>query len=448
MPYLYHTEEDRRHMLESIGLASLDELFDQIPEQFRLNEALAIGPGKSEYETLRTFADLGDKNFAAGSTVSFLGGGIYDHVIPSIVNHLAARSEFYTAYTPYQAEVSQGTLQVVFEFQSLISRLTGLPVANASMYDAATAFAEAALMAAKVTRRDEIVVAGNVNPHYRAVLDTYAGGQQIKVTEVAAGDDGAIDQTALHSVLNDNVAAVLMQTPNYFGVLESPWQWRDAVRDAGALLVTAVDPLSLAILQSPGDYDADIAIGEGQAIGNPMNFGGPLLGFMACDQKYIRNLPGRLVSETTDVDGRRAFTLTLQTREQHIRREKATSNICTNQGLLALRATIYLSVLGEAGLNELAKICHDKAHRLAEMIVAIDGYTVRYNGPFFREFVVRCPVAADIVVAKARERGVLAGIPLSRYFGDDASNDLLIALTEKRSDEDLQLLCDVLGEVK
>jgi glycine dehydrogenase subunit 1 len=448
VPYLYHTDEERKEMLSTIGVASVDELFDRIPEKLRFSGDLPIGEGKPEYETVRYFETLAAKNRPAGAMASFLGGGIYDHYVPSIVRHLSGRSEFYTAYTPYQAEVSQGTLQAIFEYQTLISRLTGMPVANASMYDGATAFAEAALMAAKITGRSKFLVAENVNPRYRAVLDTYAAGQNLAVEVVPASDSGDLDAAALESALGDDSAAVMLQTPNYFGVLESPWRYRNAIETAGALLVVMVDPLSLALFRPPGEYAADIVIGEGQGLGNDMNFGGPLLGFMACRQEYVRRMPGRLVSRTTDIDGRTAYTLTLQTREQHIRREKATSNICTNQGLLALRSTIYLSVVGDTGYRELARLCHDKAHRLGELIGACKGFSVRYNAPFFREFVVRCPVSASAVVAEARGHGILAGIPLARYFGDKAENELLVAVTEKRTDEDLKRYQDVLKGIR
>lgn len=446
MPYLYHTEEERREMLLALGLDSEEELFTCIPDQFRLREPVAIGTGKSEYETMQYFESLAAKNHPAGGLTSFLGGGVYDHVIPSIVNHLGGRSEFYTAYTPYQAEVSQGTLQVIFEYQTLIARLTGLSVANASMYDGATALAESALMAAKVTGRSKLLYASNVSPRYLPVLETYAKGQDIELQRVPSSDRGDIDVSALRTSLSRDVAGVLLQTPNYFGVLESPWSFAEAVGEVGALLIVAVDPLSLSLFKVPGEYGADIAVGEGQSLGNPMNFGGPLLGFMACREKYIRSLPGRLVSETKDIEGKRAYVLALQTREQHIRREKATSNICTNQGLLALRSTIYLSVLGETGFRELGRICHDKAHRLSRMISDIPGFGLRFDGPFFREFVVRCPVAATDVVERAREAGILAGIPLEKYYGAEARNDLLIAVTEKRTDEDIARLTQVLGD--
>ena len=447
MPYLSHTSDDRRQMLEALGITTEDALFDAIPEKFRVSGDLPIGEGKSEYDVLREFAELGARNNPAGGMVSFLGGGIYDHIVPSIINHVTGRSEFYTAYTPYQPEVSQGTLQAIFEYQTSISRITGLPVANASMYDGATAFAEAALMATKIKRRRKLLYAESIHPRYMEVLRTYTNGRDFVLEPLPVTASGALDRDALGSALSDEIAAVLLQTPNYFGVLECPWEYRQSIRDAGALLVMAIDPISLSLLQPPGAYDADIAVGEGQTLGNDMNFGGPLLGFMACKKEYVRSLPGRLVSETKDIDGKRAFVLTLQTREQHIRREKATSNICTNQGLVALRATVYLSLLGECGFHELGKICHDKAVTLSRMISEIDGFELKHDGPFFREFVVRCPVAAETVVEKAREKGVLAGIPLGKYFGDEYRNDLLVAVTEKRTDGDLGLLRDILIEV-
>ena len=447
MPYLYHTDEDRKKMLEALGMGSADELFAQIPGELRMTGALAIEDGRSEHETLRYFEELGAMNRPASSAISFLGGGIYDSLVPSIIRHLAGRSEFYTAYTPYQPEVSQGTLQVIYEYQTMVSRLTSLPVANASMYDGATALAESVLMAAKITRRSQVLCPASMNPRYRAVLDTYTAGQGLGVKTIPVTDRGDIDTAKMTSMLDADTAAVLLQTPNYFGALECPWEYRDAVRDAGALLVVSVDPSSLGIFRPPGDYDADIATGEAQTLGNDMNFGGPLLGFMACKTDYIRNLPGRLVSETRDVDGKRAYVLTLQTREQHIRRERATSNICTNQGLLALRTAIYLSVVGDAGFVEMSRLCHERAHELAERVARCDGYSLRYSGPFYREFVVRCPVDAASVIAHSHKKGILAGIPLAKYFGEEARNDLLVSVSEKRTREDIEALCKALESV-
>ncbi len=445
MPYTYHTDDDRRAMLDVLGLEAEDDLLDVIPEKFRLRALLPIERGRTEPEVLRMLSRLADRNAPATKLTSFLGGGIYEHTVPSAVKNITSRPEFATAYTPYQPEASQGTLQVIFEFQTHISRLTRLPVANASMYDGASALAEACLMAAKATRRDVVLVPYALNPRYLRVVTSYVSGQKIEIKTIPAGESGDIDVAALKRELDDRVAAVVVQTPNYFGALERPWDFEKDVHAAGALLVASVEPVSLSILRPPGEYGADIAVGECQPLGNEMSFGGPLVGFMACKQELIRQMPGRLVSATKDIDGRDAFVLTLQTREQHIRREKATSNICTNQGLLATRATVYMSLLGEHGFTELGRVCHERAHKLASMIASLDGYSLRYRAPFFREFVVACPTDADAVVEAARQHGVLAGIPLSRYFGPGAGNLLLVTATDRHSDEDFDRLCSALS---
>lgn len=444
MPYTYHTDDDRRAMLDTLGIKSEDQLLDVIPEKHRLRAMLPIERGRTEPEVMRLLGSLADRNAPATRLTSFLGGGIYEHTVPSAVKNVASRPEFATAYTPYQPESSQGTLQVIFEFQTHISRLTRLPVANASMYDGASALAEACLMAAKITRRDVVLMPHALNPRYLRVVRSYVSGQKVELKTIPAADSGDIDAAALKRELNDRVAAVVVQMPNYFGVLERPWDFEKDVHAAGALLVASADPVSLSILKPPGEYGADIAVGECQALGNDMSYGGPLVGFMACKQEFIRQMPGRLVSATKDIDGRDAFVLTLQTREQHIRREKATSNICTNQGLLATRATVYMSLLGEHGFTELGRVCCERAHTLAAMIGACDGYTLRYRAPFFREFVVECPTDADAVVATARKDDVLAGIPLARYFGAPARNLLLVTATERHTDEDFERLCAAL----
>jgi glycine dehydrogenase subunit 1 len=443
MPYIYHSDSEIKQMLKSLGLSSEEALFDKIPRQFLLKE-LPLDAGKTEGETVSHFDALSAKNRPAASRTSFLGGGIYDHEIPVIVNHLAGRSEFYTAYTPYQAEVSQGTLQMIFEFQTMISRLVGLPVANASMYDGSTALAEAVLMAAKITGRNDVLYADSLNPRYLEVLKTYAGGKSLNLISLGVDASGQIDEQQLDAALNEKIACMIVQTPNYFGVVEKPWQFQEALHAAGTLLVASIDPISLSLFRPPGDFGADIVVGEGQSLGNPMNCGGPLLGFIASKKEYIRSMPGRIVSRTKDVSGKEAYVLTLQTREQHIRREKATSNICTNQGLLALRATIYLSALGEGGFRELGAICYEKAHRLAEMIEACPGFSLKFSGPFFREFVVECPVDAYQIVTRLKEAGILAGIPLGKYFGEWADNCLLVALTEKRTSPELEAFCSFL----
>jgi glycine dehydrogenase subunit 1 len=446
MPYLYHTEDDQKAMLERVGVKSLEELFDQIPGKFYLRDPLPIGPGKSEPETHRVFSGMAAKNNPAAGMISFLGGGVYDHYVPSVVRHLAGRPEFATAYTPYQPEVSQGTLQVIFEFQTHISRLTGMDVANASMYDGATALAEACLMAAKIKRRDKILYADSLNRRYLAVVKRYLTGQNISLESIPYDENGGdIDVAVLGEKLTDDVAGVVVQTPNYFGVLERPWVFEGDVHDNGSLLIGAVDPISLSILKPPGEWGADIVVGEGQSLGNDMSYGGPLLGFMACRSQFIRQMPGRIVSATTDVDGREAFVLILQTREQHIRREKATSNICTNQGLLATRATIYLSLLGEEGFTQLGSVCRARASELVKMVASIEGCRVAFAAPFFREFVLETPRSGADVVAAARKNGILAGVPLDRYFGDEFSHRVLVAVTEKHTSEDLEQYCDVLG---
>ena len=444
MPYTYHTDDDRKAMLDALGIRSEDELLSAIPEKHRLRGLLPIDRGRTEPETLRKLFALAESNHPAARLVSFLGGGVYDHTVPSVVKNIASRPEFATAYTPYQPEASQGTLQVIFEFQTHIARITRMPVANASMYDGASALAEACLMAAKITRRDVVLVPHALNPRYRRVLQSYVTGQKLEIRTIPASPSGDVDAAALRRALDDRVAAVVVQTPNYFGALERPWDFAQDVHAAGALLVASVDPVSLSVLRPPGEWGADIAVGECQPLGNDVSYGGPLVGFMACRGDYIRQMPGRIVSATTDVDGRPAFVLTLQTREQHIRREKATSNICTNQGLLATRATVYLSLLGEHGFSELGRVCHESARGLADAIRACEGYALRYSAPFFREFVVACPAGADAVVAAARREGILAGIPLARYFGAGAQNDLLVAVTEKHQDEDFERFCAVL----
>jgi len=432
-------------MLHALGIESEDELFASIPVEHRLRDLLAMETGRTEPELMRSFRERAAANRPAAAAVSFLGGGVYDHAVPAAVRNIASRPEFATAYTPYQAEVSQGTLQVIFEFQTHVSRLTELPVANASMYDAATALAEAVLMAARVTRRNTVLLPASLNPRYRAVVERYCEGQSIALRSVPLSEAGDIDAAALRDRLDESVAGVVVQTPGYFGVIEKPWTFSDAVHDAGALLVAVTDPISLSILRAPGSWGADIAVGEAQPLGGDMNFGGPLLGIMACTNKLIRRMPGRIVSASTDVDGRDAYVLTLQTREQHIRREKASSNICSNQGLMATRATVYLSLLGETGFVELGRSCFAAAHQLAAMIDALDGYGLRYRGPFFREFVVTCRRDASDVVHAARERGVFAGIPLSRYFGPSRRRELLVAVTEKHNTADFELLCEALA---
>jgi len=437
------TPAEERRMLDDIGVSTFEELLQAVPENVRLQKPLAIDGPLSEIELRRRFGRWAAADDAA-HMISFLGGGLYDHWIPAAVNALASRSEFVTAYTPYQPEVAQGSLTAIFEFQSMIAELTGMDVANASMYDGATATVEAALLAQSATRRGRVVVAGALHPHYRAVLRTYLEDRAITIVADRGGQCAPED---LQAALGDDVACVVYQHPNFFGLLESPRMIHSLAHQAGALAVAVCDPVALALLEPPGAGEetsaADIAVGEGQGLGNPPSFGGPLLGFFACRKALVRRMPGRLAAETVDVNGKRGFVLTLQTREQHIRREKATSNICTNQGLLALRATIHMALLGREGMREMAELCVQKTHHASHASASLPGYRLAYEGAFFREFVLECPVDASRVVAAGRERGILPGIDMGR-FDPDWRRRLLVAVTEQRSAEDIAAWADVL----
>ncbi len=436
MPYIANTEDDRQRMLDQIGVRSVDDLFDVIPPSIRLNRPLDVPPALSEPELIRHVTRLAERNDV--HSVCFLGAGAYDHFIPAVVDELAARNEFYTAYTPYQPEASQGSLQAFFEFQSLICDLTGMEVANASLYDGATAAAEAALMSLSVTRRyGKVLISSSVHPHVRQVVRTYLQHLEPELVEVPTAD-GVTDLGALRAALDDRTAGVLVQHPNFYGCLEPVEEITRLVHEAGGLLIVSYDPISLGILKRPGDYGADIAVAEGQPLGIPLQYGGPYLGLLSCRRAYVRRMPGRIVGATVDRDGRRCFVLTLQTREQHIRRQKATSNICTNQGLLALRATIYLAALGPEGLQEVAVGCVRNAHRLAEQLTDTGLAELAFPSvPFFKEFTLRVP-GADVreIVRLMRRAGIQAGVPLGGY-DSGLSDCLLIAVTEKRTDEEL-----------
>ncbi len=435
MHYIPMTDADRQRMLAAIGVSSFDELIGHIPDQYKLKGLLNLPSGLSEYEATRLLRELSSRNTTTDEYVCFLGAGAYDHFIPAAVDHILLRSEFYTAYTPYQAEVSQGTLQATYEYQTLVCELTGMDVANASMYDGASALAEAALMAVAQKRRRRIVVASTLHPLYREVLDTYTHGQGIEVAE-AAEKNGATDVDSLKAQLQQDTACVLVQHPNFYGILEDVDTVSQATHEAGALLVTSNDPVSLGILKPPGAYDADIATGEGQPLGIPLGFGGPYLGLFAVKQNLVRRMPGRLIGMTVDTQGRRGFVMTLQTREQHIRREKATSNICTNQGLLALAATVHLALLGKQGFRRVAEMSLQKSHYLAQRISELPGYGLAYERPFFKEFVVRTPFPAEELVQKLLEKKIFAGVPLSQFY-PDRTHELLVAVTEKRTREEM-----------
>ncbi len=432
MPYILNTPADEAAMLAAVGAATLDELFAQVPADARLTRPLDVPAAMGEIELTGHVAALGRKNVAAGEHVCFLGGGAYDHFIPAVVDAVSSRSEFYTAYTPYQAEASQGSLQAFYEFQTLVCQLAGMDVANASLYEGGTAIAEAVLMAVNITgRTGGVVVPETVHPEYRQVLATYLANLGVPLITVPT-PGGFLDPADLKKVVNDQTAAVVVQHPNFFGHLEEVEALAKITREAGALSIASFDPISTGLLKRPGDYGADIAVAEGQCLGTPMGYGGPYLGLMACRSKFVRKIPGRLVGQTTDRNGKRCWTLTLQTREQHIRREKATSNICTNQGLFALRAAVYLAALGPQGLKETAELCLQKAHYLADQLATIPGVTLKFARPFFKEFAVRLPGDISATLKHLQRAGYFAGLHAGRWY-PDLGDTLTVAVTEKRT---------------
>jgi glycine dehydrogenase subunit 1 len=432
MAYEANTTDDLRVMLESIGISSLDDLFKAIPNELRTKGPLAIPPALSELELTSKVSETLALNQGADQKVCFLGGGAYDHFIPAVVDNLAGRGEFYTAYTPYQAEASQGTLQATFEYQTLMTQLTGLDVSNASLYDGGSAAAEAMLMALATSRRSgEIVVAESVHPETRQVLSTFLEHLEPKLVTVAARD-GRVSPDSVAKVLTNQTAAVIFQYPNFFGQLEDVQEIAKAAHTCGAVTIVVFDPISVGLLKRPADYGADIAVAEGQSLGNHLCYGGPYLGIMACREQYVRKMPGRIVGQTVDRKGNRCWVLTLQTREQHIRREKATSNICTNQGLLALRSSMYLAVMGPSGLRQAAELSTRKAHYAALQLATVPGLSLPFSGPFFKEFVVRSRTPVPAVLKELLRRGYQAGIDLGRFY-PQLSDCILIAVTEKRT---------------
>jgi glycine dehydrogenase subunit 1 len=443
LPYVPNTDLDRREMLREIGLSSIADLFSDVPTDLRVDSLDVPGP-LSEEELTRHMTRLASMNRTSADVLSFLGGGVYDHIVPSVVRHIRGMPQFFTAYTPYQAEVSQGTLQSIYEFQSLVCRLTGLDVANASMYDGASAAAEACLMSLGITGRRKVVVPETVSPPTRSVVSTYLEASDVEIVELPR-TGGVTDVAALESHIG-GAAALLVQHPNYFGALEPVADIGEICSEAGALMIASVDPVSLALLKPPADYGASIAVGEGQSLGNPVAFGGPLLGFMAAEREYIRRMPGRIIGATTDASGRRGYVMTLQTREQHIRREKATSNICTNQGLLALATAVHLSVLGKRGFRELAEQVTAKAHYAARSLAAVPGVRLMFEEPFFREFVVRLPSSAQHVQKELGEAGIWPGIACGRYYSG-MEDCLLVSVTEKHRREDIDSLVSGLAAV-
>jgi glycine dehydrogenase subunit 1 len=447
MPYIANTPDDQRAMLDSIGLGSTEELFSAIPPELRLQRPLAIPPALSELELTAHMQCLANKNSPADEKVCFLGGGSYDHFIPAIVDYVASRGEFYTSYTPYQPEASQGNLQVFFEYQTLITQLTGMDVSNASLYDGGSAAAEAVLMACSATgRHGRVVTARSMHPEYRQILNTYLVNLGIELIEVGT-PEGTIAPAELTAAMTPDTACVLVQHPNFFGCLEPVDALARIAHEAGALFVVSVDPISLGLLKRPGDYGADIVVAEGQSLGSPMSFGGPYLGIMACREKFVRRMPGRLAGETVDRRGKRCFVLTLQTREQHIRREKATSNICTNQGLFALRAAVYLAALGPQGLRETAEACLHKARYAAGRLSSPGTLRPAFARPAFKEFVLRAASQnVEKLIQDAAERGYLAGVPLARWY-DEFSDCFLVSVTERRTRDEIDGLAACLEEL-
>jgi glycine dehydrogenase subunit 1 len=446
MSYLSLSDKDKKEMLARTGVGSVDDLFCCIPEAVRLKRPLGLPPAQSEIELARTIDAVGRKNLGTG-LLSFLGGGAYDHFIPTVVDYLSARGEFVSPYTPYQPEVSQGTLQAIFEFQTLVCQLTGLDLANASLYDGSTGTAEAVLMAQRVTSRNKVVLAGSLHPQYRAVVRTYIKNLGIEAVEVGFGPDGRIDMAELGRLVDDKTAAVVHQSPNFFGVIEDGQALAEAAHGVKALSVAVIaEAVSLGLLEAPGRLGADIATGEAQSLGLPLSFGGPYLGFMACKKEFLRQMPGRITGQTVDKEGRRGFVLTLSTREQHIRRERATSNICTNQALCALRATIFMETLGKQGLREMAWQSAQKAAYAAGCLGAVPGVKKRFSGPVFNEFVIDLPKPWAAVDAGLREKGLLGGFGLGSAY-PELKNAVLVAVTELRTKDEIDRLARALREV-
>lgn len=440
MRYIPNSPEERSEMLASVGLSNASDLFRSIPEAVQLGRKLDVTDPLAEPEVIAAMEEMAARNTAA-TKASFIGAGVYSHYSPTVVDHLIQRSEFFTSYTPYQPEISQGTLQYIFEFQTLICQLTGMEVANASMYDGSTAMAEAYLMAQRVTRRDKIVVADSVHPEYREVAKTYTQHGDLEI--VTAAFDGKTGRVGDLSALDDKTAALVVQSPNFFGCVENLERLAGAAHKVGALLVVVVmEAISFGLLKSPGECGADIVVGEGQSFGIPMSFGGPHVGLFATQEKYVRQMPGRLCGIAYDKNGNRGFVLTLSTREQHIRREKATSNICTNQGLIALAATIYMEAMGKQGLQEVAEQNAQKAAYAARKIAGLDGYDVVFSAPTFNEFVVRGPRAATEILDELRvAHGIVGGLPLSKYYSD-WPNEFLVCVTETMKREQIEKLVD------
>jgi glycine dehydrogenase subunit 1 len=462
MSYVPHSDADRQDMLAEVGVESVEELFVDVPESVRYPEVKLPRP-LSEMEILAELRAMSERNADLNHHACFLGAGAYDHFVPSVVGHVTGRSEFYTAYTPYQAEVSQGTLQTIFEYQSMVCALTGMEAANASHYDGATSMAEAVIMALAVGRwkREKVVMAPTVHPEYRATVRTYTQGMDLAIVGDKLPHGEGVPPTSLllepagasldrlKALIDDDTACVIIQNPDFFGQLESPAALQslaDAVHEAKALFIVSADPISLGLFKPPGQYGADIVVGEGQPLGNHPNFGGPYLGYFACKEKYVRKMAGRLIGQTVDTKGRRGFVMTLVAREQHIRRERATSNICTNEALVALAAGVYLAALGKCGLRTVAELCYHKAHYAARQIGALEGFDVLGERPFFKEFVVRCPMpVAELNKHLLEDWCIVGGYDLGRDY-PGMENYSLLCVTETNTQEEIDHLVQALWE--
>jgi glycine dehydrogenase subunit 1 len=435
MRYISNTPAQQKEMLGVIGAGSVEDLLVRIPAKARLSRPLNLPDAMAEMDLVRHLRGIAGANASAEDFACFLGAGSYDHSTPSPINHLVLRGEFFTAYTPYQPEASQGTLRTIFEYQTMMAELTGMDVANASLYDGASSLAEGVLMAHAITGRDGIVLSRGVNPLYRQVVETYVEGPSLRITSAGLAD-GVTDGAALEQAVTATTAAVVVQYPNFFGCIEDVAAAAGIAHAAGALLIVVADPVNLGLLEPPGALGADLVVGEGQGLGVPMSFGGPNLGVFAAKQELVRRMPGRLVGATVDLDGNRGFVLTLQTREQHIRREKATSNICTNVALCALMATIYVSIMGKRGIRKVGELSVAKAHYAANAFSKVPGVGLRFGAPFFKEFTLELPKAPDRVVKRLAKDRILAGLPL-KPFDRQYKNCLLVAVTEKRTREEI-----------
>jgi glycine dehydrogenase subunit 1 len=446
MSYVPNTTTEQQEMLRAVGAETMEDLLQDVPEAVRLKRPLDLPAAMAEPDLKRLMLGLSEENADLDHYLSFLGAGSYDHILPSVVPHLVKRSEFYTSYTPYQPEISQGMLQAIYEFQTMVCQLTSMDVANASLYDGSTAVVEAALLAVGPTGKGEVLVSRALDPQYRATLRTYAWARGFTLREIEV-EDGATSLAALEAAIGPDTKAVIVQQPNFFGVLEDGHQIERLVHRGGALYVVAItEPASLGVLEAPGSYGADIVAGEGQSLGSPLGFGGPALGLFAAKEPLTRRLPGRLVGKTVDDRGQVGYVLTLQTREQHIRRERATSNICTNQALLALATTVYLAALGKQGFADLGAQCLRRAHYAAERIGTIPGFAPLFARPFFDEFATRTPLPAEQLNAALRERGIIGGYDLARDY-PELGDAMLFAVTETRTRDDIEALVAALAEI-